>query len=175
MSGESRDEVIAKFKSAHPDGGVATNLLRISRFPLGPQSGWGLDRDHSDLQMGMIPDESVKGPSGVAALKIISWNGMPVRTEIAPFDVPWPFLPHTASVYARGKGHVSLVVMSDGRGIASGDLDVDDSWKRVAVTFTPPMLAEGNQLQIVTSGVVWIDAMQVEPGEKASDYHSAMA
>src|SRR5206468_1321063 len=55
------------------------------------------------------------------------------------------------------------------------DADVNgDEWKRVSVRFSPAMLAETHQLQLVTSGTIWIDALQVEPGESATEYQSAL-
>ena len=36
------------------------------------------------------------------------------------------------------------------------------------------MLAETHQLQLVTTGTLWIDAMQVEPGSMATEYQSAL-
>ena len=118
-------------------------------------------------------DPSVIGPSGSPAAQTLSVaDGM--RTEIAPFDMPWPFLKHTASIFIRGKGHVTIVVLADGRQIAAADADASDAWKRMAVTFAPVMLAETHQLQLVTTGTVWVDAMQVEPGESPTPYKSAM-
>ena len=146
--------------------------VAISRFPLGIQSGWGLDREHSDEQMEVRSDDTVIGPSGSPAMKLAVADSM--RTEIAPFDVPWPFIPHTASLYVRGKGHLTLVVLVDGRQIAAADIDAADQWKRVACTFNPAMLAETHQLQLVTTGTLWIDAMQVEPGSSATEYQSAL-
>ena len=82
---------------------------------------------------------------------------------------------HTASLFVRGKGHLALVVLVDGRQIGAVDADVNgDQWKRVSLKFMPEMLAETHQLQLVISGTIWIDAMQVEPGETPTEYHSAM-
>src|SRR5207302_830360 len=41
-----------------------------------------------------------------------------------------------------------------------------------SVTFNPSLLAQTHQLQLVSSGTIWIDAMQIEPGSAASDYQS---
>src|SRR5439155_5880832 len=106
------------------------------------------------------------------ALKLSVGDSM--RTEVAPFEVPWPFIPHTASAYLRGKGHLTMVLLADGNGIGSAEADAGDDWKRVAVTFNPALLAQTHQLQLVTTGTMWIDAMQVEPGSAASEYQSAL-
>ena len=70
LTRESRDDLIAQIKREHPDGDKRQNLCRISRFPLGIQSGWGLDREHSDEQMEVRTDESVIGPSGSPCVKL---------------------------------------------------------------------------------------------------------
>ncbi len=173
LARESRDDLIAQIKQDHPDGDQRQNLCRNSTFPLGIQSGWGIDREHDDAQMEVRADETVIGPSGSPAMKLSVADFM--RTEVAPVDIPWPFMNHTASLYVRGKGHLALVVLADGRQLGALDADVnDDDWKRLSLKFTPAMLAETHQLQLVTSGTIWIDAMQIEPGETATEYHPAM-
>ena len=51
LTRESRDDLIAQIKHDHPDGDKRQNLCRNSCFPLGIQSGWGIDREHDDAQM----------------------------------------------------------------------------------------------------------------------------
>jgi hypothetical protein len=169
---EGLDDLVERLKRDNPNGDRRRNLCRISRFPLGIQSGWAIDREHSDELMQVEADEKVIGPSGSPALKLSVADSM--HTEVAPFSVPWPFINHTASLYVRGKGHLTMVVLADGRNIGATDCDVSgDEWKRISLKFMPAMLAETHQLQLLTSGTIWIDAMQVEPGETATDYDSA--
>src|SRR5207237_10397863 len=117
---ESLDDLIAQIKRELPNGDKKTNLARISRFPLGIQSGWAIDRDHSDEKMQVEADPSAAGPSGSAALKLSVGDSM--RTEVAPFEVPWPFIPHTASAYLRGKGHLTIALLADGKRIGSAEV-----------------------------------------------------
>src|SRR5205085_6614087 len=41
--------------------------------------------------------------------------------------------------------------------------------------FNPALLAQTHQLQLVTSGTIWIDAMQIEPGNAVTEYQSALS
>ncbi|HTL28865.1 MAG TPA: hypothetical protein VL282_06590, partial [Tepidisphaeraceae bacterium] len=170
---ETTSDLIERIKREHPDGDKAINLLHNTRFPLGIQSGWAIDRDHSDEDIELAADEKVIGPSGSPALKLHSTS--PMFTEVTPFDIPWTFHPHVASIYARGKGALRLIVRGADRELAAANAQLkQDAWTRLVLPFQPVLLGTLYQLQFYSSGDVWIDALQVEPGKKEHDYASAM-
>jgi hypothetical protein len=168
---ETTSDLIARLKKEHPDGGEARNLLRVSRFPLGLQSGSAIDRDHSDEVMEVAADEKVVGPSGAPALKLHSAS--PMFTELSPFDIPWTFHPHVLSLQARGTGMLRIMMRSGDREVAAINATLKpDQWTRQVLPFQPTLLGAIHQVAFYTSGDVWIDALQVEPGKKASPYQS---
>lgn len=150
------------------------NLVRTSRFPLGIQSGWVIDRDSSDDENEVAPDSAVTGPSGAPALRVRT-----VRTIYlysAPFPVHAALDLHTASVYARGRGTVRLNVLSEGRSVAQRTLTADpDEWRRVEAPFRVDLINKINTVRFEINGEIWLDAFQVERGAQASRYASGGA
>jgi len=66
----SREQYLAHLRESQPEG-PPLNLLSVSRFPLGLQSGWSLARDISDGDaIEIAADEKVVGPSSAPALRI---------------------------------------------------------------------------------------------------------
>jgi len=66
----TREEYLAYLRESQPEG-PPLNLLSVSRFPLGLQSGWALARDVSDGDaIEITTDEKVVGPSSAPALRI---------------------------------------------------------------------------------------------------------
>lgn len=172
---ESREDLIAEAKAKYPDGGEPRNRLNVTRFPLGPQSGWGLDRDYSDDQFTVAADPKVTGPSGSPALKLASPAGKPMVVCPAPVDLPWSFQKHTISLAARGSGTLELRMFSDtsqwdSSGVASKEFRLTDQWQRVSLTFDPIFMGALHQLRLRFSGTAWIDAMQLVPGEQDTAY-----
>ncbi len=171
----TREQLMAELKARYAGGGPR-NLLRNTRMPLGLQSGWSLDRDSSDGDdVQIAPDAKVPGPSGAAALSIRSERR--ARLTTAPFAAPRAFEAHVASVYVRGKGKVHLDVVAGKRlrgGAGSAELS-GAGWKRLSVRFMPEILRRFYALRLGCEGEIWIDALQVEPGEKAGPYRSQLA
>lgn len=172
---ETREDLMAAAKARFPQGGERRNLVNVSRFPLGAQSGWGLDRDWSDELFTVAADESMIGPSGSPALRLVSPKGKPMNVSPAPFDVPWAFQKHTVSLAVRGEGTLVLRIFSDASqwddsGVANKTVKLTDAWQRVALSFDPAFMATLNQLRLTVNGSAWIDAMQVLPGEDAGEY-----
>ena len=169
-----KEDLIAAMKAAHP-GGDTGNLVRNSRFPLGIQSGWSIDREVSDGDVvTLTPDEAVIGPSGAPALRIDT----PVMTRnyTAPVAIPWSFMQHTASLFLRGDASGRLVIIGDGRELASQPFNVHGTdWQRVQVTFAPVFRGEIHSVRIDGKGRFWVDALQVEAGPAARPYASPMA
>jgi len=175
MTEQTREELIRELKAEYK-GTRLKNLLRVSRFPLGIQNGWSLDRDSSDVDDVLIAaDPDTSGPSAAPALKIQSEKYM--RLYTAPFGVSMIFESHTASMYIRGQGSGKMVVLCDGRSIAGADfgLNPEDDWRRVQVTFTPELIARAYGIRIEGQGSFWIDAMQVESGTAAKPYSGQLA
>jgi hypothetical protein len=148
------------------------NLVRISRFPLGLQSGWALDREHSDgddVEIG--PDGQMTGPSGAPALRIKSASTMHLYT--APFAVPDLLASYTASLYLRGSGKGKLVAVSGLRPLGQQNFALSgQDWQRVSVRFTPDLLGRAHGVRIEGSGEFWLDALQVEQGTEPTAYES---
>ncbi|HZZ45033.1 MAG TPA: hypothetical protein VFE58_19005, partial [Tepidisphaeraceae bacterium] len=165
----TREEMVEQMKAQYPKGGTTQNLLRVSRFPQGVQSGGAIGRDRSDEDYEVAGDMNVTGPSEAPALRIKCAKG--VRFLLPPAEVRWTFMKHTASVYVRGHGSGALSVMADGVGVGAQGFTVNsDQWQRVVLTFEPGLMAREHQLVLDCSGEVWVDAFQLEPGEKATDY-----
>ena len=169
----SEEELIAEIKERYPDGGPA-NLLRNSRFPLGLQNGWALDRDSSDGDdVRVAPATDTPGPSGIPALLVDAPEGTVLRSE--PFAVLCPVVRHKACLSARGSGEWRLGVVKGGRTVAEEGLSLSesDAWQRVEVTFEPKLGDPAYWLQIAGTGKLYMDAVQVGPGSKADPYRSA--
>lgn len=170
----TRADYIEELKAKYGDRGPA-NLVNISRFPLGLQSGWALGRDNSDGDDVQIePDPQTPGPSGAPALRITTEE--PTVLVSAPFGVPLGFQPHVASLYAKGTGELRISVFCDGRQIASQAtaLTGGEEWQRAQVTFEPNLMARGYSLRIQNDQTFWMDALQVEPGKEPTAYRSQL-
>ncbi len=171
----SRDRLIAELKQRAENTG-SKNLLRLSRFPLGMQMGWSLDRDYSDGDEVVIDtDRDGVGPSGFSALHVRGTNG--IRLYTAPFGVPNAFGKHFASVSLRGATRVTVRVICDGRVLASQDVMLSDQWQRINVAFEPRLLADCYSLRLESrqSCDFYLDAMQVAPADEQTGGPTAFA
>ncbi len=167
---ERTNDLIARLKKEYPEGGKAQNLLSNTRFPLGILSGMAIDRDHSDEDLLVAPD-SVGAPSGSPALHLHSTT--PMFTELPPFFIPWSFSPHVLSMSVHGTGTLRILMRGDDHEIAAQDAVVlKNAWSRNVLKFQPVLLGAIHQIQLYSNGDVWIDALQVEPGTKDTEYHS---
>ncbi|MGQ9607657.1 MAG: hypothetical protein ACUVWN_00005, partial [bacterium] len=91
----SEDYIIEEAKNRYFG---SENLLRTSRFPLGLQSGWSLDRDCSDNDDVIINiDSDTHSISGVPSLKIESTEEM--KLYLTTFNIYKVSEPHIASLY----------------------------------------------------------------------------
>ena len=171
----SYDDLKTEIRAKHPDGGPP-NLLRCSRFPLGIQSGWSLSRENSDGDDVVIAaDAGAVGPSGAPALRVRAAEAWRLYGE--PFSVPVPMDRHTASLYARGDGTLTVSVVADGRllGAARQALKPGPDWQRIAVSFDPGLMGKVYCVRLEGTGTAWIDAMQVANGASARPYVPQMA
>jgi hypothetical protein len=151
-----------------PPDAPGVNLLRVTRLPLGLQSGWTIDRNSSDGDDVRIePDRGVRGPSGSASLRIEADKETKIYT--APFAAAAPEESHVASAYFRGEGTVRLSVF--GAQSAGERLTLtDNQWQRVSVSFQPKRDAKLLAMVLEIEGEIWLDALQVERGEEATAY-----
>ncbi len=162
--------------AARAKAGGPKNLLRVTRLPLGLQSGWSIDRELSDGDhVHVAADPDVAGPTGSPALHIRTPEKM--RLFAAPFGVPVQTEPHTASLFVRGRGRLQLAASAEGHQVRTGKpVTLDgDQWKRATVTFQPRLLSRCHALVLHCEGELWVDALQVERGRKGTDYAPAGA
>ena len=163
-------DLIAEIKTRYPDAGQG-NLINISRFPMGLQSGWSIDRDFSDGdQVQVNSDTNVLGPSGCPALRINALSG--IRIYSVPFAVPWSFEPHVVSLSVRGNWDGKLIVTGGKDQVcAQQPLKAHTAdWQRVELTFQPILLSPSHSLRIEGKGTLWLDGLQVEHATKATAY-----
>ncbi len=164
-------DLIAEMKVRYPVP-AGKNRVRVSRFPLGLESGWFLDRDNSDGdEVTAAPDKGAAGPSGAPALSVAGRNAWKVTT--APFLIPpWNAQPHTMSIAVKGNAQGKMVAIADGRHVGEQAFTAGEVWGRVSVTFTPQIFAKAHAVRIEGQGTLWMDALQVEEGKDATAYAS---
>jgi len=169
------------------------NILRVSRLPLGLQSGWAIDQGVSDGDdIEIIPDPDTRGPSGVPALLIrpvtstvSSLISTPLKMlsdeeqvkTFALYAEPFPISTndvHTASLYIKGAPRAKLLVIADGKVLGQKLLDTRNTerWQRIELPFKPAPQARAYAMRLEAGGKFWIDALQVEHGPVATDYAS---
>ena len=167
----SEQDLIAEIKARYPEAGTG-NLLNVTRFPLGLQSGWSIDRDYSDGdQVQVDTDPAVPGPSGCGALRIKAVT-KGIRLYSVAFAVPWSFETHVLSLSVRGDWNGALTVTS-GKGHVCARLPLKLSggqWQRVELSFKPMLYAPSHVWRLEGKGTLWLDALQLEHGAKATAY-----
>ena len=185
----SREQLIAELRTQHAN--EPKNLLRISRLPLGLQSGWSLSRECSDGdEVEVASDDGVIGPSSSPALRVApaapsllkrplvllqeDSGAKPIQLYSAPFAVPLACDNHTASLYVKGEGKGKVAVVCDGRVLAQRPFECSagGDWRRVALIFKPLLMARAYCLFFEGKGKFWIDALQVEHGVELTEYAS---
>ena len=167
----SDQDLIAEIKAKYPASGSG-NLVNVSVFPLGLQSGWSIDRDYSDGdQVQVDSDPAVPGPSGAAALRINA-GAQGIRLYSAPFAVPWSFEDHVLSVSFRGDWDGNIIVTGgNGQVRAQRPLRLSgEQWHRVELPFKPVLLSPSHAMRLEGKGTLWLDGLQVERGAKATAY-----
>ncbi|MHC4943799.1 MAG: hypothetical protein ACYTG7_12350 [Planctomycetota bacterium] len=166
-----REDLVREIRQKFPDGGQKRNLVRISRFPLGMQSGMLLQSTDDDEEVEITSDPSITGPSGAPALRMQS--GRAFKLSLPPFPVPWSFKKHTLSAYVRGTVGGRLVVTADDRDLAAVSFDPgEERWVRLSLTFDPVLegAVHAARIEPAGGGLLWMDGLMVEPGRRASPY-----
>jgi hypothetical protein len=167
----SDQDMAAEIKAKYPNPSQG-NLLNVSMFPLGLQSGWSIDREYSDGdQVQVSPDAKVPGPTGCPSLRIKA-EKKGIRIYSAPFAVPQSYETHVLSMSARGSWSGKLVVTADkGQACATMPLSLaGEQWQRVELPFKPVMLSKMHALRLTGTGTLWLDGLQVERAAKATEY-----
>ncbi len=169
----SREKIAADIRAKYPKG-TPRNLIRITRFPLGLQSGWTVDRYVSEVSI--TPDKSVIGISGYPSLKVVTTRYTRLFSE--PVRVIQPFEKHTASLYVRGNGKISVSILADSRFLAETQRDFSSNaqmdWQRIELTFDSNPTIKHYSIVINALGTFWIDALQMEQGATATPYASQL-
>lgn len=149
------------------------NLLRNSRFPLGLQSGWNLDRACASAQA--ASDAAAPGPSGCPALRLAGSATEPCVLYSEPFSVAEPARRNRIDLSLRGEGAWSIAVLRQGREIASAALQPGADWRRAGISFQPDPAARSFALRLRGTGTLWIDALTARAGDGPLDYAPAAA
>lgn len=159
----------AKFLSAksaeikRPQKGIV-NFFRNSRFPLGLQSGWNVNRDNVGGETAADPDTI--GPSGFAALKITSQS--PIKIYSEPFQTDDPEKKVRIAFYCKGSGSWS----AESGGITKA-IPLADRWGKIEFDFQPDPLTRGYHLVFAGKGTLYIDSLMAYSGETLKEYSSA--
>ncbi|MGB9595187.1 MAG: hypothetical protein ACPL7B_02800 [Candidatus Poribacteria bacterium] len=169
----TKDELINDFRANYKES-KGKNILRISRFPLGLQSGWSLNRDNSDTDDVVISVDEKIGISGSPTLKISSDENMSLW--ITCFKVENILSPHIASIYAQGDWNGRIIVACEKNHLTSEKIALksDSEWQRIKLTFLPNIIGKAYAIKLEGKGTIWLDAMQVEAGNEATEYKSSL-
>jgi len=149
------------------------NFLRNSRFPLGLQAGWNLDREFT---AGSVEsDDRAPGSSGVASLKI----DFPAKSKLhsEPFQTSNPFTTNHVSLSYMAKGSWKVQVVKEDESeypFVVRDLKAtSNAWTTVTVDFKPDMVANRFHIAFEGEGTLHIDSLRVWAGDPREGYVSA--
>jgi hypothetical protein len=157
---------------APASGAVPKNLLRQSRFPLGPQSGMSLYREVSDESCTFAADDGVWGPSGVPALHVNTGDNKPFYFDGELIGGLRRGQPHTASIWVRGNGTLILSAMSAREGGARTEnerlirIKPENGWQRAVLGFQSAKDSPSQFVRYQIKGEIWMDAAMVVPGSE---------
>ncbi len=166
-------DIVAEVRREHPDGGPV-NLFRNTRFPLGMQNGWALDRTLSDGDEVVVDVAGREaGPSGAPPLRVAS-DG-PVRFITEPFGVVYPIVEHAVRLSVRGEGEWRFTVVRGETpvGRETVTLEVGADWRRLTIPFTPTLGVESYLLRVSGGGELLLDALQAGPSHRVGVYRTA--
>lgn len=160
-------------KEKHPGDGPP-NLLRQTRFPLGLQTGWSLNReidDADDVLINSIHDST--SPTGNDVLHLVSPNRrMFLRGE--PMIIHRTWLDHIASVYVKGTGRIQFSVNNENHYLGNREIAIDPSmgWQRMVIKFKPLASEFPTCLTFQGKGDFQIDGLMVHSGSSPKPYVS---
>lgn len=164
----SRDQVAASMPRPAPD---LPNFFRNSRFPLGLQSGWNIDRNNLDGKV--ESDAANRGPSGSPSLKIVSQTGIRVCSE--PFQTSNPNIANQISFACKGSGTwaIRLLGCHKRESYSEAALQVSSTWTTQRISFSPDSLDRGYSIIFIGTGTIYIDSLMAYAGTDKRDYKSA--
>lgn len=145
-----------------PAKGTA-NYFNNSRFPLGMQSGWSINREN--LLGTVEADSTVPGLSTTPSLKINSPEHIVVYS--APFQISEP----------NKKVYLSFMYKTKYKwrvkcGKTTGSLSKSDKWKKFTMDFMPDPTARAFNLMFIGKGTLHIDSLMACDDENIG-YRSA--
>ena len=146
------------------------NLFRNSRFPLGLQSGWNLNRA-CDSEMASADPERI-GPSGAPALRLAAATRCILYSE--PFCVADATRKNRVALSFTGTGTWHMAMLQGGREIATKNLTPKAEWQREGLDFSPDPAARAFALRISGTGTLWIDGLSAHAGTENRPYESAV-
>lgn len=154
----------------------ARNLLKVSRFPLGPPAGMSLNRDVSHDVATFDADPLTYGPSGVPALHAVPEKDKTLEFDSGLIEYRQRNKPHMASVWIRGDGRLVLSAMA----VKDGSVRVvkerlfrirpQHGWQRAELEFVPPGDSANQFLRFQVQGEMWIDAAMVTLGKETLEF-----
>ena len=154
----------------------AKNLLRMSRFPLGPQNGLSLYREVSDETCVFAADENEFGPSGVPALRVNSGANKKFHFDGELIAGLRRGQPHTASVWVKGNGTLILSALSAKESNTKTEKErfvrirPDQGWQRAELKFTAAGDTPNQFIRYAVKGDIWMDGFMVSPGEEVPPF-----
>jgi len=161
-----------------PDYGTCRNLLQNPSFEAGGRYWSGVN--NGELFFGKYFEiDSSESFGGNKSIVLYSYKGYREITRVTSFNIPvQPGEKYTLSFYCRGDKAISLDAMIY-TGVwadfpAHKSFPVTKDWTRHSLTFTAPnaiaaptFYAQGFPAE---DGRVWIDAVQLEAGEKPTEF-----
>jgi len=157
-------------------GKDTVNFLRNSRFPLGLQTGWSVDRM---FETGAVEtDETSPGPSGFPSLKfrvdkMPSPYGSPIPVALysEPFQTSDPTVPNHVMFAYKAKGAWNANVLDDqGQTLMSMKLAASNVWSTAKLDYNALPLARSFTIKFAGCGEIWIDAVRAWAGNDAPTY-----
>lgn len=164
--------VVPATLGSEPDT-TSRNLLRMSRFPLGPQDGLSLYREVSDETVTFAGDPTVWGPSGVPALHVSSGDHKKFHFDGELIAGLRRGQPHTATVWIKGDGTLILSALSSREGGSKTEKErffrirPEHGWQRAELSFTSAKDTPNQFLRFTVNGDIWMDSFMVAPGDEA--------
>ncbi len=142
------------------------NLFRNTRFPLGMQSGWSVNRQSRSGSV--VPDAGNPGPSGVSSLKIQSGEDPFIRVYTEPIQSDNPDQELQVSFKYKSQGGWLARI-----GSTSQKLAESSTWQTAKLSFIPDPLTKGFQLDIGGKGTLFLDSLMAYSGVHDQAYVSA--
>lgn len=168
-------DILRRLAEEFPQGGPS-NLFRNTSFFEELPAGWQFALESplswKDAGWQIQTDDNAPGGTG-KALQLQSQSATAVLNS-APMRMVQVDKPNTASFYHRGEGQWTVEIISEpGQVIASKTFAANSNWERTTLTFQPDLYAPRVCLRIKGKGQLYVDAFQLEPSAKATEFQRA--